>query len=74
MENINNRKVRNATRNIKVCDFSTLYTKIPPTSTDLKEKPKEVVTEAFKGGMNQFTRLDKKDAHWDNGKDGQTSV
>ena len=35
MEKINN---RNAARNIKVCDFTTLYTKIPPT--DLNEKTK----------------------------------
>ena len=54
----------------KVCDFSTLYTKIPPT--DLKEKLKEVVTKAFKGGTNQFIRVNKKDAHWDNSRDGQT--
>ena len=67
MEKITNRK---AARNIKLCDFSTLYTKIPPT--DLKEKLKEVVTKAFKGGMNQFIRVNKKDAHWDNSKDGQT--
>ena len=67
MEKINNRK---AARNIKVCDFSTLYTKIPPT--DLKEKLKEVVTKAFKGGTNQFIRVSKKDAHWDNSRDGQT--
>ena len=67
MEKINNRK---AARNIKVCDFSTLYTKIPPT--DLKEKLKEVVTKAFKGGTNQFIRVNKKDAHWDNSRDGQT--
>ena len=67
MEKINNRK---ADRNIKVCDFSTLYTKIPPT--DLKEKLKEVVTKAFKGATNQFIRVNKKDAHWDNSKDGQT--
>ena len=67
MEKINNRK---AARNIKVCDFSTLYTKILPT--DLKEKLKEVVTKAFKGGTNQFIRVNKKDAHWDNSKDGQT--
>ena len=67
MEKINNRK---AASNIKVCDFSTLYTKIPPT--DLKEKLKEVVTKAFKGGTNQFIRVNKKDAHWDNSRDGQT--
>ena len=67
MEKINNRK---AARNIKVCDFSTLYTKIP--LTDLKEKLKEVVTKAFKGGTNQFIRVNKKDAHWDNSRDGQT--
>ena len=67
MEKINNRK---AARNIKVCDFSTLYTKIPPT--DLKEKLKEVVTKAFKGGTDQFIRVNKKDAHWDNSRDGQT--
>ena len=67
MEKINHRK---AARNIKVCDFSTLYTKIPPT--DLKEKLKEVVIKAFKGGMNQFIRVNKKDAHWDNCRDGQT--
>ena len=69
MEKINNRK---AARNIKVCDFSTLYTKMPPT--DLKEKLKEVVTKAFKGGMNQFIRVNKKNAHWDNSKDGQTFI
>ena len=67
MEKINNRK---AVRNIKVCHFSTLYTKIPPT--DLKEKLKEVVTKAFNGEKNQFIRVNKKDAHWDNNKDGQT--
>ena len=67
MEKINNRK---AARNLKVCDFSTLHTKIPPT--DLKEKLKEVVTKAFKGGTNQFIRVNKKDAHWDNSRDGQT--
>ena len=67
IEKINNRK---AARNIKVCDFSTLYTKIPPT--DPKEKLKEVVTKAFKGGTNQSIRVNKKDAHWDNSKDGQT--
>ena len=67
MQKINNRK---AARNIKVCDFSTLYTKIPPT--DLKEKLKEVVTKAFKGGTNQYIRVNKKDAHWDNCREGQT--
>ena len=67
MEKISN---RNAARNIKICDFSTLYTKIPPT--DLKEKLKEVVGKAFKGGTNQFIRVNKKDAHWDNCRDGQT--
>ena len=65
MDKINNRK---AARNIKVCDFSTLYTKIPPT--DPKEKLKEVVTKAFKGGTNQFIRVNKKDAYWDNCSDG----
>ena len=67
MEKINNRK---AARNIKVCDFSILYTKIPPT--DPKEKLNEVLTKAFKGGTNQFIRVNKKDAHWDNSRDGQT--
>ena len=52
MEKINN---RNAARNIKMMDFSTLYTKIP--QEDLKEKLKSVVTKAFKGGTNQFIRV-----------------
>ena len=50
MEKINNRK---AARNIKVCDFSTLYTKIP--STDLKEKLKEVVTKASESTRRMHT-------------------
>ena len=42
-------------------------------TTDRPEKKlKEVVTKAFKGGTNQFIRVNKKDAHWDNSKDGQT--
>ena len=58
MEKIKNMK---AARNINLCDFSSLYTKIPPT--DLKENLEEVVTKAFKGGMVQFVRVNKKDAH-----------
>ena len=70
LQNVEKIKNRKAARNIKVCDFSTLYTKIPPT--DLKEKLKEVVTKAFKGGTNQFIKVNKKHAHWDNSRDGQT--
>ena len=68
MEKINYMK---AARNIKICDLSTLYTKIPPTLGP--ERKTEAVTKAFKGGTNQFVRVNKKDAHWDNSKDEQTS-
>ena len=45
---------RNA-RNIKTFDFSTLYIKIP--LDDLKEKLKEIVDKAFKGGHNKYIQL-----------------
>ena len=54
---------RNA-RNIKMYDFSTLYTKI--SQDDLKEKLKFQVDMAFKGGTNQYIRVSKNAAHWNN--------
>jgi len=67
MEKINN---RNAARNIKMMDFSTLYTKIP--QEDLKEKLKSVVTKAFKGGTNQFIRVSKDNASWNSSRSNTT--
>ena len=52
---------RNA-RNIDCFDFSTLYTKIP--LEDLKQKLKEVVEKAFKGGTNQFIQVKKSGSKW----------
>ena len=54
---------RNA-RNIKMYDFSTLYTKI--SQDDLKEKLKLQVDMAFKGGTNQYIRVSKNSARWNN--------
>ena len=51
-------------RNVEMFDFSTLYTKI--SQEDLKNKLKEVVDKAFKGGNNQFIRVSKHSAHWNN--------
>ena len=61
---------RNNARNIQTFDFSTLYTKIP--QDDLKEKLKEVVTKAFKGGRNQFIRVTHNEAKWNKNEKGDT--
>ena len=53
---------RSAARNIRTYDFSTLYTKIP--LEDLKEKLKNVVDKAFKGGQNQYIQITKSRARW----------
>ena len=54
-------KKKNA-RNIQTFDFSTLYTKIP--QEDLKEKLKNTVEKAFKGGQNQYIMVKKRGSHW----------
>ena len=59
MEKINK---RNAARNVKMFDFSTLYTNI--SQDDLKEKLKYVVDKAFKGGSNKYIRVNKDYARW----------
>ena len=59
IQTINSKK--NA-RNVQTFDFSTLYTKIP--LEDLKEKLKETVEKAFKGGQNQFIQITKKNSRW----------
>ena len=61
MEKINHRK---RARNIECLDFSTLYTKIP--LCDLKEKLKAAVDKAFKGGTNQYIKVSKDYAGWNN--------
>ena len=60
---------RNA-RNIKTFDFSTLYTKIP--LDDLKEKLKEIVDKAFKGGHNKYIQITSKTARWFHSKKNES--
>ena len=60
---------RNA-RNIKTFDFSTLYTKIP--LDDLKEKLKEIVDKAFKGGHNKYIQITNKTARWFHSKKNES--
>ena len=60
---------RNA-RNIKTFDFSTLYSKIP--LDDLKEKLKEIVDKAFKGGHNKYIQITSKTARWFHSKKNES--
>ena len=60
---------RNA-RNIKTFDFSILYTKIP--LEDLKEKLKEIVDKAFKGGHNKYIQITSKTARWFHSKKNES--
>ena len=60
---------RNA-RNIKTFDFSTSYTKIP--LDDLKEKLKEIVDKAFKGGHNKYIQITSKTARWFHSKKNES--
>ena len=69
LEDIERVNRRNAARNIKMCDFSTLYTGI--NQEDLKDKLKLTADTAFKGGTNQFIRVGRQ-ARWYSGK-GTTS-
>ena len=64
LENINRINSKNRGRNIECFDFSTLYTKIDPD--DLKDKLKEIVGKAYKGGQNQYLRVSKNHARWSN--------
>ena len=65
LEDIDGVNQRNAARNVKMGDFSTLYTGIK--QEDLKQKLKLVTDKAFKGGTNQYIRVGKQ-AHWSSGK------
>ena len=65
LEDIDRVNQRKAARNVKMGDFSTLYTGID--QGDLKEKLKLVTDKAFKGGTNQYIRVGKQ-ANWSNGK------
>ena len=65
IEDIERVNRRNAARNVKMCDFSTLYTGI--NQEDLKEKLKLTADTAFKGGTNQYIRVGK-EARWYSGK------
>ena len=53
-------------------DFSTLYTKI--SQEDLKTKLMCIVEKAFKGGQNQFIRVNEKSASWTNNTRGSYCV
>ena len=57
-------------RNVQTFDFSTLYTKIP--LEDLKEKLQNVISKAFKGGCNQYIRVSRTEARWNNQRNRQT--
>ena len=65
LEDIEKVNQRRAARNVKMGDFSTLYTGI--NQEDLKEKLKLVTDKAFKGGTNQYIRVGKQ-ANWSSGK------
>ena len=55
---------KKSAKEIETYDFSTLYTKIP--LEDLKEKLKEVIAKAFKGGTNQYISINRSRASWTN--------
>ena len=65
LQDIDGVNQRSAARNVKMGDFSTLYTGIK--QEDLKEKLKSVTDKAFKGGTNQYIRVGKQ-ANWSSGK------
>ena len=62
LEDIRQVNARRNARNIACFDFSTLYTKIP--LEDLKQKLKEIVEKAFKGGTNQYIQVKKSGSKW----------
>ena len=57
---------KNKATSVSTFDFSTLYTKID--LEDLKDKLRWVVDKAFKGGSNQWIRVQGKEAWFDKGK------
>ena len=57
-------------RNIKTFDFCNLYTKNP--LDDLKEKLKEIVDKAFKGGHNKYIQITSKTARWFHSKKNES--
>ena len=65
LEDIDKTNERSAARNVKMYDFTTLYTGID--QADLKEKLKLVTDKAFRGGTNQYIRVGKQ-ASWFSGK------
>ena len=70
LDDIESINEKHAARNIRTYDFSTLYTKIP--LVDLKEKLKNVVDKAFKGGQNQYIQITKTRARWHPSKRSDT--
>jgi hypothetical protein len=62
LKDIDRLNSRKRAKNIESFDFSTLYTKIP--QEDLKEKLKEIVKRAFKGGICKYVKVDKYKASW----------
>ena len=72
LEDIRRINNRNTARNMEEFDFSTLYTKI--SQEDLKTKLMCIVEKAFKGGQNQFIRVNEKSASWTNNTRGSYCV
>ena len=62
LNNIDKISKKNTARNVQTFDFATLYTKI--TLEDLKDKLKQVVAKAFKGGQCKYINLTQYDAKW----------
>ena len=62
LEHINHINTKQNAKSVQTFDFSTLYTKIP--LEDLKEKLKNIVDKAFKGGTNQYIKLTQQEARW----------